>query len=525
MYKIRSTNTVEPAPLKTKHGPRVKSEKTSMTSVTSTPRDSQAPRRRLLEAGILAAVIVSVTALVFYPGLYSADTFDMYRQSLTGEYHTWHSVFMSLCWRIVNKFVPGPPLFMFFSAFMIVTALYYLVSMFLNRTPALIVTTLVAFSPPFFNLLGWVHKDSFGFAFFLWFLALTTQALVRPSASPASQKISFLNTVIVGLIAVQVRLDFLLPGFLAIVFVTAILTRRLRDDGQSGSRSWIKPAIIGGVSGTLFSLLALGLHGAIIALSDAEQKYSFEPSLIYDLAGISVQSNEYVLPAAYRSAGIDTEYLQQHYSTMSVDPIYFEAKMVALHARSPEQIDMLTSAWKRAVLDHPVSYLKHRFYVFNRTMWKSSTDPVWTYAVVEGDPRYAHLLGDPEEHNLQVEQNPLWARYVKTILLPSVSLGFYDGYIYLVAAVLMAMAAFTTSFREAKSRAMYLLPSLILYLIMIASNLAIVFFLVPGGYFRYTYNLAFSSIFIIVLSLSLLFPNTISARPWENQAIKIPPGS
>jgi hypothetical protein len=326
-------------------------------------RGSLNAKRVALIAAITAAGF-ALTVYVFYPGVMTFDARYVYQDIAKGFFGDWQSPVMTLLWSWIDPIAPGSG-----SLFLLTAALYWLAFGLLalivaRRSLGLaLLLPLLALSPPAFVFVGILWRDVLFAA--VWLLA----AAIALAAADGAAKIRVpAQMLALALVAFGVLLR---PNAIA---AAPVLTAYVL---WPSFFSWKRAAI-------LYLPLALAFYGLVQTVYydvlGAKQQHPLHSIMVFDLGGVSHFARTNVFPGSWSAE--ETKLITEScYKPIAWD-IYWThepCRFVMARLEPEEKIfgtPGLVSAWKNAIIDHPLAYLQHRaafMWTFltqaNLTMW------------------------------------------------------------------------------------------------------------------------------------------------------------
>ncbi len=327
-------------------------------------------RRHALTILIMIVAGFGLTLFIFYPGVMTYDARFVYEDIAKGTLGDWQSPVMTVLWGLIDPVAPGPA-----SMFLLIVTLYWLsfglLALRLARQSFRLAAALLlmALLPPAFVFQGIIWRDVL-FAN-TWLLAA---ALAYVSSENEAKLRLPAQGIALGLLALGVLLR---PNALvaAPLLAAAIMWPR--------RFSWKRAAILYIPAGVaLFALVQLIYYGAL----GATRQHPLQSIMVFDLGGIShfTKQNQYpVTWSAPQSALLTTDCYRptQWDIYWRLEPCEF-----VMHKLEGDKLfgtPVITDAWMRAIIRHPVAYLEHRgafMWNFlggaNLTMW---TDDVYDH--------------------------------------------------------------------------------------------------------------------------------------------------
>jgi len=309
----------------------------------------------------LAALIGLGTAFfTFYPGYMSYDSISQLTQARTYVFNDHQPVIMALIWHFLDQNIfrgPAPILFLNGLAFWL--ALFLILKTFLTRARwRSFFTLLIGFTPPLFVYLGIIWKDVMCGSFMLLAFALWL------SAWNTLSKTQFFLGVLCFSLGFLTRYNSPAPGLPLCIFA-GIVFGRIFQPTQSSFQRHLTPLLVAMV--LLVSLFGAGQ--ALPRLLHAEKVRMWQTILLYDLIGLSIESQTYLLPDYFKKEDpqLDLARMQALYSHEVLDTLFHpynsDIKNLTL-TRDDAKIAALTQSWLAAVFHHPLLHLKNRWAIF-----------------------------------------------------------------------------------------------------------------------------------------------------------------
>ena len=329
------------------------------------PDRLQPMRRRLcLAVYALIAAGYALTLLIFYPGIMTYDAKFVYEDISKGVLGDWQSPVMTVLWGVINPVAPGAA-----SMFLLIATTYWLgfglLALALVRRASwlAVLLPLLALLPPAFVFVGVIWRDvlfatTWLLAASIAFAAAGREARLRVPAQALALALCAFGVLLRpnALIAAPVLIAYIAWPMQMSLKRTAIL---------------FVPAMAG-----LFALVQVVYYGAL----GATRQHPLQAIMVFDLGGISHFAKQNQFPVSW-SEPESALLLNGCYQPTQWD-IYWRLEPCDFVMRKIEREERLfgtaaiTDAWARAILRHPVSYLRHRAAFMwnflsgdNLTMW------------------------------------------------------------------------------------------------------------------------------------------------------------
>ena len=293
--------------------------------------------------------------IFFWPGMMSPDSITQLNQAKTGVLSTHHPIFMTLLWSGLIKLYPGSGLlFALHTLLLWISVVLFSKSFTLKRWWLF---GLVPLWPIVFAYTQLIWKDvSFSHAFLLAIALLTWHAY-------HNKRPQWFSVLIIGIllfygIGTKFQAVFCVPPLL--MWLMKLLQPRL---------CLFKAFIVS-------LILSYGLYMAYgkietIVVPQKQQSHSWQMARLYDLAGMSVDTNQPLFPDyILKNPFFSMEALRAGYSPQNVDALIYTQHPVLIETHAPHELRDLWCLWKKSVKHYPLSYLKHRGRVWLKLMNK-----------------------------------------------------------------------------------------------------------------------------------------------------------
>lgn len=299
--------------------------------------------KRNLFFAILCLLLLVITLRIFWPGTYTVDSWNHYGQMMTGNYHDWHSPLMPFIWRVLYRLTHK-----FSCMYLLEMSMYWFFIFLLLKESRNIVVAIVILLLAMVCIFipQTVMKD--GFFALSWAIAFVF-LIMSAQYGQAWLKWLILPLIIFGL--------WLRPNtIIAIMPALYIFTERYLAKNAGRAK---KLAITVLLSGILVGGYFVFAYKILNAASDYPQ-YKIK---LLDVTGISKVSGTDYMPACITSS--------QYYNRDSVYSLYHPASFDQIYwppsgnhfvpEASAGYNDCITAAWKKAILAHPLIYLRNRY--------------------------------------------------------------------------------------------------------------------------------------------------------------------
>jgi hypothetical protein len=306
---------------------------------------------------------ITLSFLLFFPGIMNYDARYVYLDSLRGFYGDWQSPVMTWLWRMIDPVLPGSA-----SMFLLINVLYWagvgtLTIALTRRSPALaIIFLLIAMTPPLLAFVGVIWRDVLMAACWLY-AATRTFAETDRSVAPRTVPIVAIALVVLG---VLIRPNALAAAPLLITYVL-----------WPHEFSWKRTALLFvPIMVALFAIMQLVYYGAL----NATRQHPLHSIVVFDLGGITYFSGENQFPVTWSAD--EMEALRDRCYDPSIWNVYWngDCKFVMAKVEHEQKLfgtPALSRAWLEAVVKNPLAYVQHRLSFFKSFLFGSHLG-MWT---------------------------------------------------------------------------------------------------------------------------------------------------
>ncbi len=381
--------------------------------------DARGPWRGFLPLAIGFAAFATCVAVLF-PGWMSYDSSHQFWQVRTGEFTNLSPVVMTALWSAVYALVPRPS-----ALFLLHVAAYWsgivLLAFALWRGALVRAGFIVVagFVPPAIVILGHLWTDASLIAALSLASGLTVTGLVRRQRWPLALALPAI------LYAGAVRHNSLL----AIVPLAALWAHawlRAGEASRAAAPVLTRRAKLAGLA--LLVVLASFAGGRVLDQALVRERVSTWALLVlWDLAGMSLQSQQLLIPDLARTPETNLENLRERFSPYACVPLFTGPGRVR-HGLEGEQFDpgelaLLRRAWLDAIAAHPGAYLRHRAAVAKRLFgsYRGHAEGLFfvpeTVAFRDNPPGEAVLTGWRDRLAEAVRRTRGWVIYTPALYL------------------------------------------------------------------------------------------------------------
>jgi hypothetical protein len=329
----------------------------------------RAPRRLYVAVAVLIAAGYGLTLAVFYTGIMTYDAKFIYEDIAKGVLGDWQSPVMTVLWGAIDPIAPGPG-----SMFLLIATSYWLgfgllaFAMARHSSRLALLLPLLALTPPAFVFVGIIWRDMLFAA--TWLLAAVIVFAAAKGGARFRMMVKVLALMLCAL-GVLLRPNALIAAPILAAYI-----------GWPTQMSWKRTAILFvPAMAAFFALVQVVYYGAL----GATRQHPVQSIMIFDLGGISHFTKQNQFPVTW-SEPERSLLLNSCYQPTQWD-IYWQLEPCDFVMRKVEREEKLfgtpviTEAWMRAVMRHPLAYLRHRSAFMwnflsgdNMTMWLADVE-------------------------------------------------------------------------------------------------------------------------------------------------------
>ncbi len=333
-------------------------------------------RLYLAVAVLIAAAGYGLTLAIFYPGIVTFDAKFVYEYIAKGVLGDWQSPVMTVLWGVIDPIAPGPG-----SMFLLIATSYWLgfglLALAVARRSARVALwlPLLALLPPAFVFVGIIWRDML-FAI-SWLLAAAIVFAAAERDAPLRVPVQVLALALCAF-GVLLRPNAVIAAPILGAYIAWPCRMYLKR-----TAILLVPAMVG-----FFGLVQVVYYGAL----GATRQHPLQTIMVFDLGGISHFTRQNQFPVTW-SEPESALLLNNCYQPTQWD-IYWRLEPCDFVMRRLEKeqglfgTPAITEAWARAVMRHPLAYLRHRTAFMwnflagdNLTMWlddiEGSTETVF----------------------------------------------------------------------------------------------------------------------------------------------------
>lgn len=322
-----------------------------------------------MAASALIAAGFGLTLLIFYPGIMTYDAKFVHEDIVKGVLGDWQSPIMTVIWGVIDPLAPGAG-----SMFLLIAISYWLgfglLAFVLARraTRLALLLPLLALLPPAFVFVGIIWRDVL-FAT-SWLLAAAIVFAIAERGTRFRLPVQALAFVLCAF-GVLLRPNALIAAPILAAYIVWPMQMSLKRTAML-----FVPAMAG-----FFALVQVIYYGAL----GATRQHPLQSIMVFDLGGISHFAKQNQFPVSWSEPEARL-LLNGCYRPTQWD-IYWRLEPCDFVMRKVEREEKLfgtpaiTEAWARAIMRHPVAYLRHRAAFMwnflcgnNLTMWLADVE-------------------------------------------------------------------------------------------------------------------------------------------------------
>lgn len=337
-------------------------------------------RRTLCNYLLFAGLAILFTSL-FFPGMMSSDSERIYNEVLNHSYSDHHPPMMAYFWHYLNYIYQGPLMMYLFNMLLLWGGIYILVFKIFHDSPYLkYYCILIPFIPHILVSAGWIWKDiifAFGYGLLSMYLAwklLANKKLEWPSL------MIFIVTLIY-FTSVKYQAQFICPIIIFWLFYVQNLGK-------------VKAKIFWGTTVASIAIIISVNHinHYLVSERGTGSSHSWQYVKIFDLAGMSVKSDTVFIPRALLTRSKVTAADIKPTFTLAWETLIFSPNSVIMIPHNDQERHLLLLTWQNAVLRHPLSYLQHRYSIWEEGLLLSSPGKLYLQEKLINYPMLAKYL-------------------------------------------------------------------------------------------------------------------------------------
>jgi len=328
-------------------------------------------------AWLAAGLGFALMAWALYPGLMSPDSAEQWLQARTGRYTSVHPALMAWTWSWMEQLFPGPGgLFLLHLALFWGALAWLARELFARPLPQVLLVLLVGLWPPVTVVVAHLWKDVPMLGFILLAVAALARVLrlERPGrcqpdpkshaaagADDGSTKPKTLAQrwpswprLLLALAALTLACAYrhnALPLVLPMLWFIA--------GRRQPALAWPQRALLGAGMAVLVAVLASLPN----RLPQVEQRPVWPLTALWDLASVSIDQGQMLIPAEWRFDDLTLAELEAAFQPWTNTTIFATNKiLITLYVTpTPAQSAQLRQAWLAMLREYPLSYARHRW--------------------------------------------------------------------------------------------------------------------------------------------------------------------
>lgn len=307
--------------------------------------------RRLAPWAILC-VPVTFVLLAWWPGHMSADWFRMYGEARTGRYTDWGAQLASGLIRLSLPLGGGPAWVLVAQTFAFAIGLYGVFRAILSPTRAALAAAALMLAPQTFGFISALWRD-------VWFteaMLLAVAAIVAGAHSPDVRRrrrwLVLSLIALFGAVAARQNAIFAIPPVL-LAWIAVW-------HGDTAPRI---PSVRRLAASMVVSIALVIVHSGVSSLLKPADSWPQAYWYLYDVAAVSARTGEDLIPPSLLT-GSEAD-VRAAFNPLAVEAFAGPANRPLRFPRSEREMKELQDAWRRAIVEHPVSWLRVRWTTFS----------------------------------------------------------------------------------------------------------------------------------------------------------------
>lgn len=319
-----------------------------------------------------------INVLFFWPGHFMADSAAQYNQAILGQYTDHHPPLMSFLWRYIDIIYTGRGLMFALQQVLIYSSVALLLTTMdllpLRNKP--LMSLLLLALPNYPQILMYdvvILKDvQFAFSFLLSgsILAYYTVSKKRPPV--------FIVCVLLIIMLYGAAVKY--QGQFCVIILAIWLGCLLCFKSKIQTKIIVGLIIYALILSSIFSI-----NNYLVP--KAGKNYSWQLVKLYDLAAISIATQQDLIPDFNKLPSYSFKEMQDRFAYPAVDSLALElsdndvitSKPIIGATTNADKMSLLSKIWLEKVLKHPLIYLKHRainmsFILLSRPGYKYSEE-------------------------------------------------------------------------------------------------------------------------------------------------------
>ncbi len=325
------------------------------------------------------ALLFIINLWLVWPGQMTPDSYTQYQEALTNTYSAAHPPLMSFVWHLCALVLTGSGLVCLLHLLLLYGACWTFMQSFKN-SPLKFYYLIFPLLPAIAFYSSMIWKDV-GLAFsYLAFSSGLTYFIIQEKKPSHSQYLVLILLLFYGT-AVKFQAIYTAPGLiLGLSFIW--------NNFKLNYKTW-RTAIVG----------YLILCSSVLAVNQlletpSANKHWWQYVKIYDLAGISIALNQPLFPDYILQAkNFDFELIKQKFNYERVDDLVFFSDSPIVSTINIIDLQNLLTHWRKAVYQHPLIYLQHRWHNWAKILFAKPLEKLDTldFTQFKGLPWLANL--------------------------------------------------------------------------------------------------------------------------------------
>ena len=354
-------------------------------------------------AFLLTSIGFILSFIALKPGLMSYDSFYMYHQGVNSQFTDWHHPFLPIL-MLFSRIISGDTslLLLFQSACLWIGVYLFAVSIRYQIGSWALLSILIGYTPIILNQIGYLGKTSVQTAMFLVVFGICYYHYSTRQRPSLPTRLFLLFPLFLG---TTIRSYSYISAIPIIMFFTYIA---IINDG-------IKHIVTKCIFITLVILIIFAIteKTIIYKVLKVERTYKSATLFEYDLAGIMAISSKlygtrFLLPEFKNQEAI-LRYYTKYKGSWRIIGIFGKDKnregRVYQNIFNKEDHNFLFQEWITAIIENPLSYLKHRCQAISYTLGLSNN--------IKGPPYEKSFRNKINKHGLQKSDNSIWRIFKK----------------------------------------------------------------------------------------------------------------
>lgn len=319
---------------------------------------------------ILTIFLIIFEFLVFYPGLLHPDTAYQYTQAMRGEISSHLPPILTILWKILFIFSKKPSTMLLLQLALLWGSVYNFSKAFEDKHHRFsYFFFLLPFIPIILAYSFYLVKDVLFASSFLFLFS----AFIKISIRKENLNIPyFLFLIVILLLAVGSKFI----GFYLLIIPSIWLAKIIKEQSNFIYSRFI---LLNSFIIFVFIFIALNLLNSLV-VNNKNEDNSWQYIKLFDLAGISVNTGEIIFPSYVKNSDIFNEekmkkvYLK--WGNLAADRLVFQSHKddyTLIRTNDKNYLRKLKICWLKAVVNHPLAYFQHRYFMWKTLITRSHT--------------------------------------------------------------------------------------------------------------------------------------------------------